>query len=106
MFDTTTDAAGRTYAVGRFEGPGTGPARTNGSSTFVAVVQPDGTFTVPLQTLTNGNGALHVAIDGLAGLWVGGEYSGTVNFGLGPLVASGPLSASDIATYLIYLKSL
>jgi hypothetical protein len=106
VFDTTTDSAGRTFAVGRFEGPGTGPARTAGSSTFVAVVQPDSTFTVALQTVTNGNGALHVAMDGLGGLWVGGEYSGNVNFGLGPLVASGSLGVTDIATYLIYLKPL
>jgi hypothetical protein len=50
VFDTTTDAAGRTFAVGRFEGPGTGPARTYQSSTFVAVVQPDASFTVVLQS--------------------------------------------------------
>ena len=106
VFDATTDAAGRTFAVGRFEGPGTGPARTTGSSSFVAMVQPDSSLKVVMQTLTNWNGAMEVAIDGLGGLWVSGEYTGSVNFGLGTLVATGPLSVSDIATYLIYLKPI
>jgi hypothetical protein len=59
-----------------------------------------------MQTLTNWNGAMEVAIDGLGGLWVSGEYTGSVNFDLGTLVATGPLSVSDIATYLIYLKPI
>ena len=49
---------------------------------------------------------MDVAIDGLGDLWVSGEYSGNVNFGLCPLVASVPLSVLDTATYLIYLKPI
>ena len=104
MFASTTDAAGRTFAVGRFEGPGTGPGRTAQSSSFVAMVQPDSSLKVVLQTVTNGNGAMDVARDGLGGLWVSGEYSGSVNFGLGPLVATGPITLFDTATYLIHLQ--
>jgi hypothetical protein len=106
VFDSVTDAAGRTFAVGRFEGPGTGPGRTSGSSSFVSLVQPDGTSKVIMQTLTNGNGAMHAALDASGGLWIGGEYMGSANFGLGTIVPTGTVGVLDYADYAVYLKPM
>jgi hypothetical protein len=95
VFGADTNTAGRTFAAGRIDGAT--------HDAFLAAVGPDPTLTVPLRADTGemGNGALAAAADRHGGVWVGGEFSGTVDFGSGPLRAP---NASQPANFLVHLE--
>jgi hypothetical protein len=99
VFASDTDPAGRTYAVGRVPGASSGYPM-NGSRSFVAAVLGDGSFSLPLDVVTNAGGALGVATDRQGGLWVVGTFAGSVAFG--GVTLSGP-TTSNGAQYLLYL---
>lgn len=93
VFESDTNGADRTFAVGRIDGAT--------SDAFVAAIGPDPTVTIPLRATTNGgNGAVFAATDRHGGVWVTGEFEGTVNFGLGPLTSAAPMQPTNFVVHL------
>jgi hypothetical protein len=95
VFAADTNGADRTFAIGYLEGAI--------KETFVASVVADGTLTLPLRTpiASDTNGARFAAADRHGGVWVTGDFKGTVNFGSGPLDAGGP---TKFGNFLIHLE--
>src|SRR4029079_4746773 len=81
VFAADTNAAGHTFAVGYLQG--------TIKETFVADVAPDGNATLPLRVTIayDSNGANFAAADRHGGVWITGDFKGTLDFGLGPLDA-------------------
>jgi hypothetical protein len=93
VFQGDTNAAGRTFEVGRLDG--------TTADSFVEAVGADGVLMQPFRLNTTANGALWAAADRHGGVWVAGEFSGTVNFGTGAIVgAAAPLTTN----YLVHLE--
>jgi len=99
VFASDTDPAGRTYAVGRVPGASSGYPM-DGSRSFVAAVLGDGSFSLPLDLVTNAGGAHGAAADRQGGLWVVGTFAGSVAFG--SVTLSGPTTSAG-AQYLLDL---
>jgi hypothetical protein len=78
-FQTSTDAADRTFVAGRLDGAT--------HDAFLAIVAPDGGLTMPWRHDTGAaaNGATTVAADRHGGVWVGGELQGRVDLGMGAI---------------------
>ncbi len=74
----------------------------DGSRSFVAAVLGDGSFSLPLDLVTNGGGALGVATDRQGGLWVVGTFADSVTFGSVTLSGSTTFNG---AGYVLYLAS-
>jgi hypothetical protein len=96
VFETDTNAADHTFAVGYVKDSDT----TN--QTFVADVA-GGVVTMPLRVpvSADSNGALYVAADRHGGVWATGEFQGTVDFGTGPLSAGMP---DTLGNFLVHLE--
>ncbi len=56
-------------------------------------------FSLPLDLVTNGGGALGVAADHEGGLWVVGAFAGSVTFG--SVTLSGPTTSNGAQFFLI-----
>jgi len=97
IFETDTNAAGHTFAVGYVKG-----SDPTTLQTFVADVI-DGVATLPLRATVSAysNGALFVAADRHGGVWATGEFQGSVDLGLGPLDAGGP---DTYGNFLVHLE--
>lgn len=90
---SATNANERTFAVGHTE--------VGGQAVLVTSTGPDGTSQIPVHVLNNdGNGATTVAADHHGGAWVGGEFQGNVDFGLGKLSGSDPTLHNNFIIHL------
>jgi hypothetical protein len=95
VFAADTNAAGHTFAVGYLQGAI--------KETFVADVAPDGSATLPLRVTIayDSNGANFAAADRHGGVWITGDFKGTLDLGLGPLDAGG---ADTFGNFLAHLE--
>jgi hypothetical protein len=94
VFAADTSATGHTFAVGYVNG--------TTKDTFVADVTADGTATLPLRVTIpdDTNGANVAAADRHGGVWVTGDFKGSVDFGLGALSAGGATTFGDFLVHL------
>jgi hypothetical protein len=94
VFGADTNSAGRTFAAGRIN------STTN--EAYLAAVGPDPALTTPLRAASgdNTNGAVSAAADHHGGVWVGGEFLGTIDLGTPPLSGSDPTQPSNFLVHL------
>ena len=89
-----TNAADRTFGAGHLDLATT-------SDAILATVGTDGQVAVPLRVSnTDGNGATTCAADLHGGVWVGGEFEGSTNFGTGALSGSDPTLPTNFLVHL------
>jgi len=95
VFAGDTNSAGRTFAVGY--------VADVAKETFVAAVDPGGPLTIALRATIgfDTNGALVAAADRHGGVWVVGDFKGSVNFDGNTLLAP---STTAFGNFLIHLE--
>jgi len=93
VFQTSTRADDRTFAVGRIDGSGTA---------LFAALDGSGTLTFPVSLTGAGqNGALATATDRHGGVWVAMEGSGSTTFGSAPVVGA---SNEPLVNWLVHIE--
>jgi hypothetical protein len=94
VWQTSTDANDRTFAVGSLVG--------GSSSALFAAIDQAGNLTFPVQLTGAGqNGALATAIDRHGGVWVALEGSGSSKFGNVPSIGA---SNDSLANWLVHIE--
>jgi hypothetical protein len=87
-----TNSAGRTFIAGRMHGAI--------ESTFVAAAERANSLQILSLTKTyEGSGATSCAVDHQGGVWVAGEFQGTVDFGTGPLSGTDPTMPTNFLVH-------
>ena len=99
VFSAATGYKDRTVAVGRFDtDEWIASGNVDNSSAFVSIVENDGTVSQQSTYPTRSNGASAVVTDSHGGVWVSGEFIGTVAFG------TKTLQSTDYQLFLVKLN--
>jgi hypothetical protein len=94
LFQTTINAADLGFAVGHLNG-------ASATDAIVVQVTPDGQVSLPVRVAnSDGNGATGCAADHHGGVWVTGEFMGTIDLGTGPITGADATLPTNFVVHL------